>query len=80
MVVVDAWNTVGNEESGLDLIKEKISTYGADLIAQGNAKSDLNIEAIKQLKKWVDALNDVRPLKRTGLSTWKHEKEWMNSF
>lgn len=51
MVVVDAWNTVGNEESGLALIKEKISTYRADLIVQGNAKSDLNIEAIKQLKK-----------------------------
>lgn len=32
MVMVDAWNTVGNEEFGLALIKEKISTYRADLI------------------------------------------------
>ena len=43
----EAWNTAGNGESGLALIKEKISTCGADLMAWGATKFDLNIMAIQ---------------------------------
>ena len=46
-VMKEAWNTTGNGESGLALIKEKISTCGVNLMAWGATKSNLNTKAIK---------------------------------
>ena len=47
----------GSRESGLAVIKEKISAYGVDLKAWGATKTEPEVEAIKQLQNWLDSLN-----------------------
>ena len=49
VVVQGALNMVGSRESGLVAIKEKISACGVDLKAWGATKTELELEAIKQL-------------------------------
>ena len=56
-VIQEAWSMAGSRETGLASVKEKISACGADLKAWGAVKTELDVEAIKQLQNWLDSLN-----------------------
>lgn len=56
-VIRATWDQVGHEAIGLNSIKEKIKTCGADLFAWGSARSNPNNEEIKQMQKRIEMLN-----------------------
>ena len=54
----EAWGRDLTDKHGLQFIKQKIQTCGAELLRWGLARTDPDVEAIKEIQKRLDRLNE----------------------
>ncbi|XP_023882264.2 uncharacterized protein LOC111994610 [Quercus suber] len=61
-VITEAWGSVGNLDSGLRCIKDKINRCGSVLQAWGANDTNPNVPEIKRVQKKVEELSMVEPI------------------